>query len=108
MNNKPLEVKSEIDNIGVLIDDKLRFSHHISEKVNKANQIMGLICRNCTHMDQHNFILLFISLVRIYLEYPNLLWSPILKKHIQLIEYVQQRATRYISVINHLSVIRNV
>ena len=71
MNNKPLEVKSELKYPVVLIDDNLKFSHHISEKVNKANQIIGLICRSFMYMDQHNFILLFKSLVRPHLEYAN-------------------------------------
>ena len=67
MNNKPLEVKLELKVLRVLIDDNLRFSHHISEKVNKANQIMGLMRRSFTYMDQYNFILLFKSLVRLHL-----------------------------------------
>ena len=51
---------------------------------------MGLICRSFTYMDQHNFILLFKSLVRPHVEYPNVIWSPILKKDIQLTEYVKK------------------
>ena len=53
-------------------------------------------------MDQHNFIFLFKSLVRPHLEYTSVIWSSILKKDIQLIENVQQRATRYIPLINHI------
>ena len=67
MNNKPLEVKLELKVLRVLIDDNLRFSHHISERANKANQIMGLMRRSFTYMDQYNFILLFKSLVRLHL-----------------------------------------
>ena len=37
VNNKPLDVKFELKNQGVLIDDNLKFSYHISEKVNIAN-----------------------------------------------------------------------
>ena len=33
-------------NIGVLVDNKLRFSEHIAEKVNKANGVLGIIRRN--------------------------------------------------------------
>ena len=64
---------------------------------------MGLIRRSFTYMNQHNFILLFKSLVRPHLEYVNVTWSPILKKDIQLIENIERRATRVITVINHLS-----
>ena len=40
---KPLEVRSEFKVLGVPIDDKLKSFHQISEKVQKANQIMGLL-----------------------------------------------------------------
>ena len=56
MNNKPLDVKSEHKDLGVITDDNLKFSYHISEKVNKANQIMVLIRRSFMYMHQHNFI----------------------------------------------------
>ena len=103
ISSKTLEVNSELKDLSVLIDDNLKFSHNILEKVNKANQIMGLIRRSFTYMNQHNFILLFKSLVRPHLEYVNVTWSPILKKDIQLIENIERRATRVITVINHLS-----
>ena len=64
---------------------------------------MTLISRSFTYMDQHNFIFLFKCFVRPQLEYANVIWSPILKKDIQLIENVQQRATTYIPLINHFS-----
>ena len=31
--------------IGMVIDDKLKFSNHLPEKINKANKIVGLIRR---------------------------------------------------------------
>ena len=31
--------------IGVIIDDKLTFSDHLAEKINKANSILGIIRR---------------------------------------------------------------
>ena len=41
----PMEyVESEKD-IGVVIDNKLTFNQHISEKINKANSIMGVLRR---------------------------------------------------------------
>ena len=63
---------------------------------------MGLIRRNFKYMDQRNFILLFRSMVRPHLEYATVTWSPILKNDIQPTQNVQQRATRYIPVINNL------
>ena len=78
MNNRILENKSELKDLGILIDEHLKFSNHIAEKVNKANQIMGLIRRTFVHLDMYNFNLLYKSLVRLHLEYGNI-WSPFLK-----------------------------
>ena len=38
MNNKDVENKSEIKDLGITVDENLRFSDHITDKVNKANQ----------------------------------------------------------------------
>lgn len=62
--------ESEKD-IGVIIDNKLSFDQHISEKVNKANSVMGVIKRSFTCMDRTTFKLLYTSLVRPHLEYAN-------------------------------------
>lgn len=59
INGKVLDNKSEIKDLGVLIDEHLKFSNHISGKINKANQIMGLIRRTITYLDIHNFNLFY-------------------------------------------------
>ena len=96
------KVKEEKD-IGIIFDAELKFSSHISEKVNKANSIMGLVRRTFTHLDKGNFALLFKSLVRPHLEFANQVWSPYLQKHIQEIENVQRRATKLIPGMKDLT-----
>ena len=102
-NDNPLQyVESEKD-IGVVIDNKLTFDNHISEKVNKANSIMGLIRRTMDYMDLSSFKLLYTALVRPHLEYANQIWSPHLVKHIEEIENVQRRATKQLPGMSKLS-----
>ena len=86
-----IEVEKDL---GVQIDEKLSFSNHISEKVNKANKIMGLIRRTFVALDKASFKPLYMSLVRPILEYANQVWSPYLIKDIVALENVQRRATR--------------
>ena len=58
----PMEyVESEKD-IEVVIDNKLTFNQHISEKINKANSIMGVFRRTMEYMDCTTFKLLYIQL----------------------------------------------
>ena len=102
MNNKDLEKKSEIKDLGIIVDKNLRFSNHIIDKVNKVNQIMGIVRRTMVYLNRHNFNLLYMSLVRPHLEYENVVWSPFLKSDITLIENIQRRATRYIPDISKL------
>ena len=102
MNDNILESKLELKDLGVIVDNHLTFSNHIAEKVNKANQIMGLIQRNFVFLDKCNFNLLLKSLVRPHMEYGNIVWSPFWKADINLIENVQRRATHFIPEINKL------
>ena len=60
----------------------------------KANNVLGLIKRSFDYMEQHTFLTLYCTLVRPILEYGSVIWSPHLKKDIDLIESIQRRATR--------------
>ena len=92
----PMEyVESEKD-IGVVIDNKLTFNQHLSEKINK-----GVLRRTMEYMDCKTFKLLYTALVRPHLEYANQIWCPYLKKHIEAIENVQRRASKQISGYHH-------
>ena len=88
INNKELEnrtynmddvilrnVKQEKD-IGVIVDDQLKFEDHMYEKIKKANNMMGLIRRSFIHLDEEMFLKLYKALVRPHLEYANVIWHP--------------------------------
>ena len=87
------KTKSEKD-IGVMIDDKLKFDIEINSLANKANQIMGVIRRSYEYLDECNFKLLFKGLVRPHLEYAAPVWMPMYKKDITTIENVQHRGAQ--------------
>ena len=82
--------------IGVHVDDKLNFEHHIYEKIKKANKILAIIRRTFTRMDGNMFCQLFKGLVRPHLEYAQAVWSPQSKTLIRKLEEVQKRATKLI------------
>ena len=95
------KVTSEKD-LGVTFDQKLKFTDHINNKVNKANRNVGLIFRTFTFMNKEMFLNLYKSIVRPHLEYASTVWSPMFKKDKILIENVQRRATRLVKSIKHL------
>ena len=70
----------------------------MSEKINKANCMMGIIQRIFEYLDDKCFCTVFKSLVQPHkiIEYANQVWSPYLMKHITALENVQRRATNLI------------
>ena len=96
INGDELEHVFEEKDLGVTVDYELTFEQHISQKVKKANAIMGLIRRSFTFLDQKLFRQLYITFVRPHLEYAQAVWAPHLAKHVNLLENVQKRATRLV------------
>ena len=96
------KVEAEKD-LGVIIDNKLTFSKHISTKIKVANRNLGLIFRTLTYIDKDIFLNLFKSIVRPHIEYASSVWSPVFKKDMIALENVQRRATKLVKSIAHLS-----
>jgi len=81
---------TRVDDLGVILDPKLKFSDHISSIVNKARGVLGFIKRWSKEFDDLYLTkTLFISLVRPILEYESPVWSPQYAVHSDLIELVQ-------------------
>ena len=86
------------EDLGVTIDDKLKFREHITLNINIANRNLGIIFRTFTYIDKDMFLDLFKTMVCPHLEYATQLWSPIYKI---LLENVQRRATRLVKCVQN-------
>ena len=84
----------EEKDLGVIIDNELKFDSHIQEAIKRANRTLGLIKRTFSYLDKEMFLMLYKGLVRPILEYGNVIWSPHLKRQSSAIEKVQRRATK--------------
>lgn len=102
MNEKELKSASEECDLGVLFERDLKFSKHISAKINKANNILALINRTFEHLDKYTFTKLYTALVRPHLEFANVVWHPYLRKDIDSLERVQIRATKLVPSLKDL------
>jgi len=80
-----------VNDLGVLLDPKLKFDSHITFTVNKAMSVLWFIKRWYTEFDDPcTTKLLFTSLVRHNLEYCSSIWSPQYQIIIDRIESVQK------------------
>ena len=95
--------ETEIEkDLGVEVDNKLKFSPHVQTKVNKANKVLGCLKRTFKHLNKEVFTMLYKSLVRPHLEYASCIWSPHLKRDQDMIEKVQRRATKLVPELKNL------
>ena len=95
------ETTAEKD-LGVLIDNDLKFSKHIRSKVSQANRLIGLIKISFESLDDVMFSNLYNTLIRPLLEYCVQAWSPHLRKDIELLENVQRRATKLVRRLRNM------
>ena len=103
MNDHILENVNEEKDLGVIIDNRLKFHTHTSAAIKKANSILGLIKRSFVTLDEDILPLLFTSMVRPHLEHGNIIWGPHFVGDIKAVERVQKRATRMIPSLKNLS-----
>jgi hypothetical protein len=99
----PLETTNEEKDLGIYIDNSLKFDSHIDKTVKKANRNMGIIRRTFQYLNESTFIPLYKAQVRSTLEYGQSVWSPYLIGDIKKIENVQRYATRQVNGLRGLS-----
>ena len=94
-SNELEHVSAEKD-LGVTIDDELKFEEHITRKIQVANGIVGQIRRSFSYLNAETFRRLYVAFVRPHLEYCQAVWSPHLLRNIDALENVQIRATKLV------------
>ena len=100
MNEHILEqVKTEKD-LGVIVDNELKFHKHTAATIKKANAI--LVKKSFVSLDKYIMPLLYKSLIRPHLEYGNVTWEPHYKEDQKAVEKVKKRATKLITSIKYV------
>ena len=92
-NNISVSRVSFQKHLGIYLDEKLNFNHHIKEKMTKAMKGIGVIKRLSKMLPQHSLLTIYKSFVRRHLDYGDTLYDqPNNKSFCQKIETDQYNA----------------
>ena len=103
LNSHTLEVVHEEKDLGIIIDDTLRFHQQTACVVKEANQVLGVIKISFNTRDEITITTLYKSMVRPHLEYANAIWGPHFQADIIKVESVERRATKMICGLTNLT-----
>ena len=90
-----LEQVVSISYLGVILNNKLKWSNHVSSISGKANKVLGLIRRNLLNCLKHVKETAYTAIVQPKLEYAYADWDPYLQKDIDSLERVQRKAAGF-------------
>ena len=94
MNCTTLDITHGEKDLGVTVDEDLKFHKHIANAVNKASRMLGLIGKTFRLFDETTVPRLFTAMVRQHLEYGHVIWHPRYRGDKLEVEKVQRRATK--------------
>ena len=89
-DKKPIQIKTDLRDLGVQLSDNLSFSVHIENTVTAGSKLVGWGLRTFWSRSRSVMLTLLRSLVQPKLDYCSQLWSPADQKSINKLESVQR------------------
>ena len=103
LGGNALQICTSHRDLGVIVDDKLKFDQHVDSVVNKATRKAHYILKKFIHLDTHLFALLYKTFIRPILEYSSQICRPYHSTQFSKLESCQRRLTKWCKSIRHLT-----
>jgi hypothetical protein len=97
IHDQVIDSRSGEKDIGVYVDQQLKFSEHCQQITSKANSLSFRIFQSFATRDPKFLFSIFKTYVRPILEHNSTVWSPSLKEDIRRVEGPQRRFTKRLS-----------
>ena len=92
-----LAYKSSVKFLGVILDNKLKFSEHTKFIANKISKSVGIFWKIRTSVPNDILQNLYYNLIYPYLSYCTIVWGGTYATHLHRIQILQKRAIRIIN-----------
>jgi ribonucleases P/MRP protein subunit RPP40 len=97
IDNLPLSSVTSYNDLGIIFDSKLTFNMHIDQITMKSFRMLGFVKRHTQHITDTSAIKsLYFALVRSILEYGSVIWSPSYICHVNRLERVQSKFSKFL------------
>ena len=92
-NDLPIASAPIQKHLGLILDEKLTFAHHLNEKISKANKGIGLLKRLYYYLPRKSLLTIYKSFIRPHLDYCDVIYDqPHNDAFCKMIESVQYNA----------------
>ena len=103
INSSLLNMVTQIRYLGILMDEHLTWSKHISYIQNLIAKNIGVISRIRPFINTKIALLLYFSLIYPYLTYCNVVWASTYHSHLDRLNVLQKRIIRIVFLLPFLS-----
>ena len=73
--NIPVSSTSVHKHLGMLLNDKLSYEHHLKSALNKIKKTIGLLCKFHQILPRQSFITIYKSFIRPHLDYGDIVYD---------------------------------
>ena len=94
INGRNLKMVTSYKDLGVIVDNRLRFHLHVGVVVGKAGALMGDLLRSTTCRSEKFMVTLFVAHIRPFIDYCSSVWNVGYLGDLRRLESLQRRWTR--------------
>ena len=96
INGENISLKDHTKDLGIIIDEKLRFHQHVRTVVGRAGRLIGDLLRSTVCRSPKFMLTLFVTHIRPIIEYCSSVWNVGYLGDIRSVEALQRRWTKEI------------